>query len=673
MNGLSKKELSRVRNYGSRAKSESKEVVRNLRTSHPFTSTDENKELLEACWRDWENMSAIREEHRRNQRYKNNKQWEDLVPDPENPDKLITERKKISRTGRTPLSNNLIDPTVRNIHGQMLSNPTQPVVICRSEDDLQLGEMLTNTLQKALKLNKYNVLKTSAMESLLSSGYVIGKVRFGHWHNKNRTDVKLDFISINRFFFNQDAEDPRLNDICRCGEIHDLSWQQLVRDFNIMKDDEEAVKQEYAASRPDPTWQSTAESNINNLDFLGVANLGKYRVFEVWVKMNRQVEYVHDPVRGEELYDEVHDSKYYQEENRLRREQMESLGMAEDEILSNLIQHKSIIEEYWEGRWLTPRGSCLKKMETPFEHQDHPYVIVPMPRIDGVSRPVLSNLCEIQRTANRHLTMIDFALAQSAKGLLLVPKSVLGTTSLEDFKEAWSRTDAAIEYDDTNPNSKMPTQISTNPIPVGAFDFLRTEWEALKEVSGLSGALQGQVANPNTPASLYAQQAQNSVLNLVLVFECLREFNTQMSEKTLQVIMQYYTSRRHVDISGKSFDKIAQYYEPEMVKKIIEWNIVIDDATDTPIFRQVADDFLKSLFEAQAISLEMLLENTTMPFAKKLLMQIQSAKQQAQLSGDWTQAAQGVQMDNVGQQPSAQSMAATQQLFNMPSNPNMVA
>ena len=28
-------------------------------------------------------------------------------------------------------------------------------------------------------------------------------------------------INVNRFFFNQDAEDPRLSDIYRMGEIHD--------------------------------------------------------------------------------------------------------------------------------------------------------------------------------------------------------------------------------------------------------------------------------------------------------------------------------------------------------------------------------------------------------------------------------------------------------------------
>jgi hypothetical protein len=673
MSGLSKKELHRLKTFGSKgSRQQERGVLQSPRASYTFEADRKNRDLLLECWRDWTNMEPIREEHRRNQRYKNNKQWEDPITDPENPNRTITERENISRRGRTPLSNNLIDPTVRNIHGQMLSNPTKPVVVSRTEDDTQLGEMLTNALQKALQLNRYSTTKVSILESLLSSGYCIGKVRYGYWYTKNKTDVKIDFVSINRFFFNQDAEDPRLEDIYRCGEIHDLTWQQLVRDFNVVKHEERILKEQYTYQQEDPLLHETAENNIRNMDFYGVANSGKYRVFEVWTKKNRQVEYVHDPVRGEEIYDEINDSVYYDRENTIRRSQMMALGMTEEEIAPRLIVHKPIVEAYWEAKWLTPQGVCLKVMETPYEHQSHPYVISCMPRIDGVAKPILSNLCEIQRTANRHLTMIDFALAQSAKGLLLVPQSVLGNMTLEDFARAWTRTDGVIAYDDSNPNSRMPTQISTNPIPAGAFDFLRTEWEALKEVSGLSGALQGQVSRAGTPSSLYAQQAQNSMLNFVLVFDCFKEFNTMLSEKALQVIMQYYNTRRHVDISGQSYSETAMYYEPEMIDKIVEWNVVIADSTDTPVFRQVADDFLKYLFEAQAINIEMLLENSSMPFAQKLLAQIRSAQQTAQQGGDWAAQVQGMELPQEVQGTSPQSLQAMKQLYNSMQDANMM-
>lgn len=676
MNELSSKELARLKAFATKNKAEGRDsgIAKTLRATQGFAATNENKNILMECWQDWTNMAPIREEHRRNQRYKNNKQWDDLIPDPKHKGHMITERENISRRGRTPLSNNLIDPIVRNIHGQALSSPTQPVVISRAADDTQLGEMLTNTLQKALQLNKYNITRTSALESLISSGYAIGKIRYGYWYTKNRTDVKIDFVSINRFFFNQDAEDPRLDDICRCGEIHDLSWQQLIRDFNVTGKDAEALQNTYGRMYDEaPALQNTAEENLSYLDFIGASNPGKYRVIEVWSKCNREVEYVHDPVRGVEIFDEQHSAGYYERENEKRREQLLAAGLPLDIIESKLINHRTIIEEYWEGRWLTPMGECLKIMETPYEHQSHPYVIASMPRIDGISRPILSNLCEIQRTANRHLTMIDFALANAAKGVLLVPRSARPKDmTLEEFAEAYSRTDGVIEYDDTNPMTKAPTQLSSSPIPAGAFDFLRTEWDALKEVSGLSGALQGQVARNNTPSSLYAQQAQNSMLNFMLLFECFKDFNTLVAEKSLQVIMQYYNTRRYVDISGKDYSGTASYYEPEMVGQIVEWNIVIADSSDTPVFRQTADEFLKYLFEAQAINVEMLLENSSLPFAQKLLAQINAAKETAQQGGDWAAQVQGLQLpgNNAPQDP--QAALAIQQLANSQGDMRMI-
>uniref|UniRef100_UPI00405736B2 portal protein n=1 Tax=Alistipes sp. TaxID=1872444 RepID=UPI00405736B2 len=661
---LTKKDLRRL--VGLKRKDE---LTVEVKHPNSYEATSNYNELLLSCWNDWVNMEPIREEHRKNQRYKNNKQWDDLVPDPDRKNRLVAEGEKISRSGRTPITNNLIDPIIRNIHGQVLSNPTDPIVVSRSEDDGDLSEMLTNTLQDAMQLNKYGTLRISAMESLLSSGLCVGKVRFGYWYTKNRTDLKLDFISINRFFFNQDAEDPRLDDIYRIGEIHDLTWQQLVRDFNILSSDESIIKEEYASTRR-PEFESTAHENLSNLDFYGHHSMGKYRVFEIWRKLNREVVYVHDPVRGEELYDETHAESHYANLNRGRVEQMVALGVPKETIEASMIHYRTIVEEYWEALWLTPQGICLKRMETPYLHQSHPYVIGTMPRIDGISSPILSNVREIQRTANRHYTMIDFALGQAAKGLLLVPQSILGDLSIEDFQAAWTKTNAAIVYDDSNPNSKAPTQISSNPIPAGAFEFLRMELESLKEVSGLSGAMQGQVSRSGTPSSLYAQQAQNSMLNFVLLFDCYKEFNTQVAEKALQVIMQYYTSRRHIKISGKSYSGTAKYYEPEMVKKIIDWNIVIADSTDTPVFRQVADDFLKYLFESQAINVEMLLENSSLPFAQKLLAQIRSARQAAEQGEDWAGQVQQMQTPNnqeLGITP--QSLAAVQRLYNAAADP----
>lgn len=666
---LTQRDLARIKKHT--GKNEGKSVAYHIKTSSKWEKSKQLNDLLFKCRNDWEAMRTLREEHKRNQRYKNGHQWDDLIRDPDNPDRMIPEREYISRQGKTAIQNNLIQQIDRNIHGQALSNPTQPVVISRSEDDSSYSEMLTNTLQYGFKLNKYNTLKTAALESLASAGYCIAKVGYGIWSTKNRSDVKVDFVNINRFFFNQDAESPTLDDVVRVGEIHDYSWAEMRYNFFTGREsDMKVLREQYSMPIADPSYETdTAENNLRHLDFYVSSHNNKYRVFEIWTRETRLVEWVHDKAKGEEIFDEVNGHAYYEAINEARRAQMVAFGFDEETIESQLVEHETKVEYYWKAQWLTPQGICIKTMETPYAHQSHPYIVGCMPRVDGIVVPLYSNLRDIQRTINRHLTLVDYALAHSAKGSLLVPSSMLQHNTLQEIVRQYSRTDGVLVYDDTKAVVNKPSQLVTSPIPAGTFEFINTEIRQLQEVSGLSGALSGQSARSGTPSSLYAQQAQNSMLNFVLLFECFREFNAQVAEKTLRTQMQYYTTKRHVDISGQVYNETAIYYDPAVIDKIVDWNVVVTEATDTPVFRQLADDMLWKLFEAKAINVELLLENSSAPFAQKLLAQVRSAQQQMQ-EGQQAMAQQtmgGMDLqalqEQMGAQPSAQSLQAMQQLY----------
>jgi hypothetical protein len=246
----------------------------------------------------------------------------------------------------------------------------------------------------------------------------------------------------------------------------------------------------------------------------------------------------------------------------------------------------------------------------------------------------------------------------------MVPKSMLQHNTLDEIARQYSRTDGILVYDDTKAIVNKPSQLSSNAIPTGAFDFLNMEIQQLKEISGLSGALSGQASRSGTPSSLYAQQAQNSMLNFVLLFDCFSDFNEAVATKVLMTQMQYYTTKRHVDISGKAYDKTAVYYEPKVIDKIVDWNVVISEGADTPVFRQLHDEMLKYLFDAGAINVEMLLENSSAPFAKKLLAQVRSARQQAE-QGNMGGAAQGLgDIDLTQMQSDPNSLEMVRQLYN---------
>ena len=591
---------------------------------------DDNLTLLWRCARDWDAMDYLRKEHSRNLRYKNGDQWSDTVPDPDHPHRTIREDALISRSGKVPLKHNYIQQYIRNIHGQLLSSPTQTVVYARSRDDQPLGEMLTNALQACHQLNRIRKIDINVVEELCLTGIACAKVRYGYWSTKNRTDGKIDLVNINRLFFNADIEDPRLTDIRRIGELHDYTFDDLVRNFATCREDVQALREIYGICHDHTKLENLYEnhaSRLQNLNFLYTNDLGKYRVIEVWERLGRWVLYIHDYADGtEEIYTEL-TMQEVEAINASRIEQGMAAGIAPDTV--KLIYAREQYEYYWRVKYLTPNGYCIKETESPYAHEEHPYVLAAMPVIDGRFKAVLSDVIDIQRYINRLLTLLDFIIGASAKGLLMVPQECIpDDMDIQDFAREYVKTNGVIlikkgAYD------KLPKQISMNGTNIGAWEMFAQEINIMQQISGLNGAVQGQVPRANTPSSLYAQQAQNSMMNFVVLFENYNMFCEERDEKLLKVLMQYYTTRRYIGTNGKTAGEMAKFYEPEMAQKIEDFNLTAAKSNDTPVFRQMTDDLLMKLLESGRIPLEIFLNNCSLPGADKLLAEVKSFNEQA--------------------------------------------
>lgn len=591
---------------------------------------DDNLTLLWRCARDWDAMDYLRKEHSRNLRYKNGDQWSDTVPDPDHPHRTIREDALISRSGKVPLKHNYIQQYIRNIHGQLLSSPTQTVVYARSRDDQPLGEMLTNALQACHQLNRIRKIDINVVEELCLTGIACAKVRYGYWSTKNRTDGKIDLVNINRLFFNADIEDPRLTDIRRIGELHDYTFDDLVRNFATCRENVQALREIYGICHDHTKLENLYEnhaSRLQNLNFLYTNDLGKYRVIEVWERLGRWVLYIHDYADGtEEIYTEL-TMQEVEAINASRIEQGMAAGIAPDTV--KLIYAREQYEYYWRVKYLTPNGYCIKETESPYAHEEHPYVLAAMPVIDGRFKAVLSDVIDIQRYINRLLTLLDFIIGASAKGLLMVPQECIpDDMDIQDFAREYVKTNGVIlikkgAYD------KLPKQISMNGTNIGAWEMFAQEMNIMQQISGLNGAVQGQVPRANTPSSLYAQQAQNSMMNFVVLFENYNMFCEERDEKLLKVLMQYYTTRRYIGTNGKTAGEMAKFYEPEMAQKIEDFNLTAAKSNDTPVFRQMTDDLLMKLLESGRIPLEIFLNNCSLPGADKLLAEVKSFNEQA--------------------------------------------
>lgn len=595
-----------------------------------------NMELLYACANDFAKWDYIRRNRRRILAYKNGDQWGDVVLDPDT-GKYIREDMLISKTGKTPLKHNLIQNYFKNIHGQRDSNPSQSIVTTVCADESDLGDMLTNSLQTVQHLNDTETLDQNVLEELLSAGIAVVKLGYGYWSEKNEFDGTISLVNINRFCTNPDFEDPRLKELYRLTEIHDYTFDELVYNFAKSKDDELALKELYAAYRKsaspymhDSLTQS-AQTVLENMDFFGYAQVDKCRVIEVWEKLGRWVLYVHDRLDGsEEIYEEGLTMGDVEAINKQRIQEGMAVGLTEEEVRTIYAEQR--YEWYWHVKFLTPTGVCLKEMETPYAHQEHPYAFAHMPIVDGVVTPVLVDLIDLQRYINRLIIMIDFIMSASAKGVLAIPEDCIAKASgwkLEDYTREWVKSNGVILVA-KNPTGQMPQQIAANSTNVGAWEMLKLELDLMSQISGLSGAIQGQVSKPGTAASLYAQQAQNSMLNYVLTFNRMDKYQEKRDEKLLKILMDKYDGPKFIDINGDAFTETARVYQPQLVKKIRHWYLRVSRAKDTPVLRQLAEESILELVKLGAVPFEVYLKNSSLPYADKILSEIKQFNEQAQ-------------------------------------------
>ena len=132
------------------------------------------------------------------------------------------------------------------------------------------------------------------------------------WSTKNRSDVKVDFVNINRFFFNQDAESPTLDDVVGTWDEIDYSWD----DASTCGRESAMFIAEQSFSY-EPNFRLTPQNNLRHLDFYVSSHNNKYRVFEIWTRDTPCGSGTR--TKGEEIFDEVNGHAYYETINEAQR------------------------------------------------------------------------------------------------------------------------------------------------------------------------------------------------------------------------------------------------------------------------------------------------------------------------------------------------------------------
>lgn len=578
--------------------------------------------LMEAQYY-WNQMEDFRKDRERNKRYTYGFQWDDMICVD---GKSMTEEEYIKSQGNVPLKNNLIRRLVRSVLGVYRSQSKEPTCTARDRDEQKLGETMSTILQCNMQLNRMPDVYARSMEEFLISGFIVHRKSYG-WRN-GKEDCWTDYVQPNNFFIDNNMRDFRGWDVSVLGEVHDISFGQLCEQFA-------SSPQEYRELRDIYKWAARKDyiatyaerfgySRLENYDFLFTSEPGRCRVIEIWRKEQKPRYRCHDYQNGDIFkIDEEDYVRVVLAENEERIRMAKEVGMPEEEV--PLIKATWFVDDYWYFYYLSPFGDILREGETPYEHGSHPYVFKAYPFIDGEIHSFVADVIDQQRYTNRLITLYDWIMRASAKGVLMMPEDSLPDgVSIDDIAESWTEFNGVIVYRPSK-SGKVPEQVANNSTNIGIAELLNMQLKFFEDISGVTGALQGKPGYSGESASHYNQQIENATKSLLDLLECFSCFVVDGAYKDVKNMQQFYDTKRVFNIAGRSGAQIE--YDPKKIRDV-EFDLSITESTSTPAYRHLANDMLMQLYQSQAISVEQLLEHGDFPFADELLQSIKSQKEQ---------------------------------------------
>lgn len=588
-------------------------------------------ELLQRCWQAWNNLEAVRVTRDRAKRYCYGDQWGDTVRVYKNGYYYdMTEREYLKRKGSVPLSNNVMVSILNTLVGMYAKQGTEPVCFARTRSSQSLSDMMSATMQCNWQNTQMEDLLKHALEDYLIGGVMVCRETYED-RTQEIEDSWTDYIEPNYAFW-EGGSDPRHLDLSLIGVLHDESVNDLYKKF---------AREEYGLSIDDlnrifdidPDNSQTEgtmhndTNDLSNISFDIPSKRGHYvRVIEAWTTETKYRYQCYDPIATNEsdAYFRIEcDDKVLIAElnakNVERKKQYDLMGVPPEDRA--YITAKKVADKYWYYTFMAPDGTVLCRGETPYDFKSHPFTVKFYPYVNGEIHPFMGNVIDQQRYINRLIIMNDMAIRSSAKGLMLVPTQVLDGMTPDEFAEQATEYDGIMFYTPkaTLPNSR-PDVITSNAVNLGTNELLQIELNLMREVSNVSGALQGKTPTAGTSASRYAQESQNASTSLYSILKDMESFTECVAQKKCMMIKQYYDNGRPIfnrdNTYPMEYDRLAA--------RDIMFKISIKNAAATASYQNNINDKLDRLLEMGAINIVQYLQNLNEPFADKLLQDVQS-------------------------------------------------
>ncbi|MBR6180650.1 MAG: hypothetical protein IKQ77_05500 [Prevotella sp.] len=480
-----------------------------------------NKEmsLLDETRRMWDAMSTFRKERERCKRYCYGDQWGDLIwVDGQ----WMREDNYIRSQGSEPLKNNLIRRLVKQVLGLYRSENTSIKVLT---DDKWVAERLEKALEDTGRTNACDEVNARAMEEFLVSGLTVQRKTFGMRNGIG--NCWTDNVPPDHFLIDAAMGDSRGWGVSMVGELHDLNFDTLCAEFARSAEDVKHLAEIYKADdykhRVQAMQADFGMSSLVPADFFLPCDRHLCRVYEIWRKVRKPGYLCHNKTTGTIRWMPAKEAEQWlTQPNVVMRWQM---------------------EEEWRYLFLSPFGDVIDEGSSPYRHGGHPYVFKGYPLVDGEIHSFVSDVIDQQRYTNRLITLYDWVMRSSAKGVLLVPEeSLCEGYTIDDVADEWARFNGVIPVRTRN-GTALPQQVAANAVNIGINELLQTQLNFMEDISGVTGALQGKTGNAGVSGTLYEQQTRNATLSQLDLLDTFRNFLLEGARKDISNIQQFYTDK----------------------------------------------------------------------------------------------------------------------------------
>ncbi len=594
-------------------------------TEQQIAERSQNLRLLLKYRMMWDAMSAFRARRWRTKRYERGMQWDDII---EVEGKKITEAQHILNQGKVPLKNNVILQTQNSVVGVFRSNYSHPEAIARSRDNQQAGEMMTAMLQYVGQINDIKEVDAADFMEGLRGGLAVQYIDY-QWNNETHTkEVVVISCSPTHIFMNGGVRDVRGRDITCIGLLMDMPKHEVIQRFAKNADDERRINDIYSHVDKDSLtglYQTFVNNRENSLDFFLPTRNDVCRVIQAWELESKSAWLVHDKYEQTLTVYPYEDKAAIDAMIKERNEEIKTNELDPSKCEITCKKHNDV---YWYVRYMSPRGDILFEGRSPFAHRSHPFAVYMSRLVDGEIYSFEESIIDQQRYINRLITLIDFIMGASAKGVLVFPENAIPKgMSKDDILEQWASYRGVI-FANLKPGVPIPQQISTNATNIGANEMLALQLQLVRDISGVHGAMLGKEAKSGTAASLYAQESSNAQTNLLDTIESFSAFRKRRDYKIAKTIPQCYDYVDYIPVVGREYSEKAKEWSASVAGKF-DYYIVITETSNTELYQSQMNQLLMAALQQRLIDFKTALEAGRFPFGDQVLRLLERREKEA--------------------------------------------